>query len=157
MQNNKEAYAELLNKLSEFLGFELSYEDDSCSLYLDNMDISFTIRKYEDEGRIVLMGVIAEELPDEISFSLIEEFLDSALNPLYKAGPTIARDFQSEMIVAYVSVDIKDIEPDDFPKIVEQFIDFQVYYTERLRGDVSDAQPDVQKDSEILDAIMNKA
>ncbi len=157
MQNNKEAYGELLEKLSDFLGFELSFEDDSCSLYLDNMDISFTIRKYEDEGRIVLMGVIAEELPDEISFSLVQEFLDSALNPLYKAGPTIARDFQSEMIVAYVAVELKDIEPDDFPKIVEQFIDFQVYYTERLRSDVEEAQPEVQKENKILDAIMNKA
>ncbi|MCR5536372.1 MAG: type III secretion system chaperone [Succinivibrio sp.] len=130
MENKKESYSEILAQLSEDLGIELAFDDDNCNLYLDDDNCSFTIRKFEDEGRIVLMGIIAEDLPEDISYSLVTELLDNAMNPLYKAGPAIARDAESGMIVAYVSVDLKDIVPKDMLQIVEQFVAFQVHYAE---------------------------
>ncbi len=138
MENHKESYTELLAQLSEDLGMELAFEDDNCSLYLDDDACSFTIRKFEDEGRIVLMGIVAEDLPEDISYSLVTELLDNAMNPLYKAGPTIARDAESGMIVAYVSIDLKDITPKDMLSIVEQFIEFLVHYVEVFTAETTE-------------------
>lgn len=101
---------------------DLSQEDDCCNLEIPELDLGCCIRKFESEERIVLLGVLAQGFPEELSYDLVIDFLSSAINPLYKSGPTVAYDEDDDVLLAYVSIDIKDIDENDFPEIVEGFM-----------------------------------
>ena len=60
MINSKESYDKLLEDLGNTLGLNLTFEDDSCNLQIDELDLGCCIRKFEDEERIVLLGVLAK-------------------------------------------------------------------------------------------------
>ena len=133
MKNNSASYDELLAALGDSLGMKLIFDNDVCSLDVEGR-WSFSIRKIEAEGRIVLMGGVADEMPEEMSYDLVLDILDAGMNPLLHTGPAIARDPKSGMLVAWVSVDIEEIEPADMGRLVSEFLLFQASYTERLAG-----------------------
>ena len=142
MINSKESYDKLLDVLGKTLGIKLSFEDDSCNLQIDELDLGCCIRKFEDEERIVLLGVLAKGIPDNLRYDLIIDFLSSAINPLYKSGPTVGYDEDNDALIAYVSIDIKDIDENEFPEIVEEFMVFEKHYRDRINE-----TPDTADDS----------
>lgn len=98
------------------------------------------------EDRIVLLGVLAKGIPDDLRYDLVVDFLSSALNPLYKSGPTVAYDEDDDVLLAYVSIDIKDIDENEFPEIVEQFMIFEKHYRDRI-NETPDTAEDSSSDS----------
>ncbi|WP_295363356.1 CesT family type III secretion system chaperone [uncultured Succinivibrio sp.] len=142
MISSRESYDKLLDILSKTLGIELSFEDDSCHLEIPELDLGCCIRKFEDEDRIVLLGVLAKGIPDELRYDLVIDFLSTAINPLYKSGPTVAYDEEDDVLLAYVNVDIRDIEENDFPEIVDEFMVFEKHYRDQLN-----IGPDTAEDS----------
>lgn len=142
MINSKESYDKLLEVLGKTLGLKLVFEDDSCNLQIDELDLGCCIRKFENEERIVLLGVLAQGIPDDLRYDLVIDFLSSAINPLYKSGPTVAYDEDDDVLIAYVSIDIKDIDEKEFPEIVEEFMVFEKHYRDRINE-----TPDTAEDS----------
>lgn len=142
MINSKESYDKLLEVLGKTLGLKLVFEDDSCNLQIDELDLGCCIRKFENEERIVLLGVLAQGIPDDLRYDLVIDFLSSAINPLYKSGPTVAYDEDDDVLIAYVSIDIKDIDENEFPEIVEEFMVFEKHYRDRINE-----TPDTAEDS----------
>lgn len=156
MINTSESYDKLLKILGKTVGIELSYEDDCCNLEIPELDLGCCIRKFESEERIVLLGVLAQGFPEELSYDLVIDFLSSAINPLYKSGPTIAYDEDDDVLLAYVSIDIKDIDENDFPEIVEGFMLFEKNYRDRLNEDPETAEDSNSNTaSEIIGKINN--
>ena len=142
MINSKESYDKLLEVLGKTLGIKLAFEDDSCNLEISELDLGCCIRKFEDEERIVLLGVLSKGIPDDLRYDLVIDFLSSAINPLYKSGPTVAYDEEDDVLLAYVSIDIKDIDENEFPEIVEEFMVFEKHYRDRINE-----TPDTTEDS----------
>ncbi len=132
MINSKESYDKLLEVLSQTVGDELSFEDDSCNIQLPDLDLECCIRKFEDEGRIVLLGVLSQGIPDDLRYDLVIDILSTAINPLYKSGPTVAYDKEDDVLIAYVSIDLADIEENEFPNLVEEFFVFEKHYHDRI-------------------------
>lgn len=156
MINTSESYDKLLKILGKTVGMELSYEDDCCNLEIPELDLGCCIRKFESEERIVLLGVLAQGFPEELSYDLVIDFLSSAINPLYKSGPTIAYDEDDDVLLAYVSIDIKDIDENDFPEIVEGFMLFEKNYRDRLNEEPETAEDSNSNTaSEIIGKINN--
>ncbi len=142
MINSKESYDKLLKVLGKTLGIKLAFEEDSCHLQIDELDLGCCIRKFEDEERVVLLGVLSKGIPDELRYDLVIDFLSSAINPLYKSGPTVAYDQEDDVLLAYVSIDIKDIDENEFPEIVEEFMVFEKHFRDRINE-----TPDTASDS----------
>ena len=156
MISSKESYDKLLEVLGKTLGIKLEFVDDSCNLQIEELDLGCCIRKFENEERIVLLGVLAKGLPDDLKYDLVIDFLSSAINPLYKSGPTVAYDEDDDVLLAYVSIDIKDIDENEFPEIVEEFMVFEKHYRDRL-SETPDTADDssARSASEIIGRINN--
>jgi hypothetical protein len=154
--NSKESYDKLLKVLGKTLGIKLAFEEDSCHLQIDELDLGCCIRKFEDEERVVLLGVLSKGIPDELRYDLVIDFLSSAINPLYKSGPTVAYDQEDDVLLAYVSIDIKDIDENEFPEIVEEFMVFEKHFRDRI-NETPDTATDSSGDSasEIIGKINN--
>lgn len=156
MISSKESYDKLLEVLGKTLGIKLAFEDDSCHLQIEELDLGCCIRKFENEERVVLLGVLAKGMPDDLRYDLVVDFLSSAINPLYKSGPTVAYDEEDDVLLAYVSIDIKDIDVNEFPEIVEEFMVFEKHYRDRINETPDTAENSGNSSaSEIIGKINN--
>jgi len=134
MKNTSASYDELLASLAQTFDMALSFdENDSCDLLIGD-ETGLNIRRFEHEERLALTSVVAEDLAPDIDYATVLELLNRAINPLFEAGPAIGRDPETGVLIAYLSVPIGRIEPADFPQLVKKFLEFAIYYAEKLRN-----------------------
>ena len=82
----------------------------------------------------MLLGQVADELPDPVDYSLVLDLLDFAMAPLLTGGPAIGRDPESGILQAFAVIPAEDLSADEFIKAVQSFIEFQVALSERIAG-----------------------
>ncbi len=125
---------ELLNELSKVLGIELAFDEDNNCIVMIEDKYSLCIRKDDENDRIILLGNIADELPDPVDYSLVTDLLDFGMAPVLTGGPAVGRDPVSGILTAWAFVQIKNITPNDFTEAVKKFIEFQIVITDRIAG-----------------------
>ncbi len=125
---------ELLNELSKVLGIELAFDEDNNCIVMIEDKYSLCIRKDDENDRIILLGNIADELPDPVDYSLVTDLLDFGMAPVLTGGPAVGRDPVSGILTAWAFVQTKSITPNDFTEAVKKFIEFQIVITDRIAG-----------------------
>lgn len=125
---------ELLNELSKVLGIELAFDEDNNCIVMIEDKYSLCIRKEDENDRIILLGNIADELPDPVDYSLVTDLLDFGMAPVLTGGPAVGRDPVSGILTAWAFVQTKSITPNDFTEAVKKFIEFQIVITDRIAG-----------------------
>ncbi len=123
---------ELLNELSKVLGIELAFDEDNNCIVMIEDKYSLCIRKEDENDRIILLGNIADELPDPVDYSLVTDLLDFGMAPVLTGGPAVGRDPVSGILTAWAFVQTKSITPNDFTEAVKKFIEFQIVITDRI-------------------------
>lgn len=131
---------ELLNELSKVLGIELAFDEDNNCIVMIEDKYSLCIRKDDGNDRIILLGNIADELPDPVDYSLVTDLLDFGLAPVLTGGPAVGRDPVSGILTAWAFVQTKNITSKDFIEAVKKFIEFQIVITERIAGNVEEEE-----------------
>jgi len=142
---------ELLKELSKILGIDLAFDEDGdCAVMIEDK-YSLCIRKDDDNDRIILLGNVADELPDPIDYSLVTDLLDFGMAPILTGGPAIGRDPVSGILTAWAFVQTKNIMPEDFIAAVNKFIEFQIVIAERIAGNAEEDEDN--RDSQNLDLL----
>ena len=138
----------VLSALSEKLGMELDFADEE-EIDLDiGGEVTLNIRKDDETDVLSLTAVVAEDLPDALDPSMMVELMDLALNPLVSGAPAIGRENESGMMIAYVKLPVRTIDPAEFPEIVEAFIDFSLVWKAKFRDmPVAEAGTDPERES----------
>ena len=132
--NVDERFERLLEALGGKMGMDLSFDEDgACNLSV-GPELSLNIRRFPDEDRLTLTSVGADDLPDDVSHGVVVELLECALNPLFRAGPAVGRDPGSGTLVAWLSLQLDEVAPSDFPEIVEKFMEFVVTTSSHVAG-----------------------
>ena len=125
---------QLMNELAKVLGIDLAFEEDGNCLIMLEDKYSLCIKKDDDNDRIILLGNVADELPDPVDYSLVTDLLDFGMAPVLTGGPAIGRDPVSGILTAWAFVQTKNITPNDFTEAVKKFIEFQIVITDRIAG-----------------------
>ncbi len=84
MENLK--YQEYLQLLGKNLGLDLSFDENNvCEILVNSNDVVDIVANTDDHN-LILSSVIAPDLPDPVSYSVIIDILDLALGPVLTRG-----------------------------------------------------------------------
>lgn len=136
MSDNKSKYSPAvigyLNAISEFFGSTITPNEDDCiNLAVENEN-PVTIHIDMDKEQFDLFSIVADELPDPIDYSLVQDLLDYALSPFVDGGPAVGRDPQTGFLEAYVILPFKNMSPAEFIEALKEFIKFQIAISHRI-------------------------
>ena len=116
-------HQELLARMGKDLGLELSFDEDGiCELFADESVVS--IKSSEDDGTIILSTVLAEDLPDPISYSAVTDLLGLALDPCGFGGgnsPVVGRD-EDGLVMAYQVATASVLSTTPLSEILSEFL-----------------------------------
>ena len=133
-----ENYSEYLNTLGSILGSELSFNENNDCQFIIEEDLSTVIHLDEERNEFLLLGNVADELPDPVDYSLILDLLSFAYAPAFGTAPGVGRDPESGIITAWSRIPINGLSTSEFCEAVRKFIEFQIILNERVRGSASD-------------------
>lgn len=133
-------HEELLQELGKILNMDLSFDEEGNCLFLVEDKYSLCIRSDEENDRIILLGNVADELPEPVDYSLVTDLLDFGMAPILAGGPAIGRDPETGILTAWAFVMTKKITADDFIQAVKRFMEFQVVISDRIAGNDTDEE-----------------
>ena len=96
-------------------------EDGSCLMSVDER-LGVMLRGNEDARRMELSAVVADELPEGVAYSDMQDIMSLSLGPLFDA-PGIGREPESGAIVLYALFPFDTTTPADFAEAIAAFID----------------------------------
>jgi hypothetical protein len=97
-------YLGYLESLGKRMGLALKYDENNvCEIIVNSNDVVDVVANPEDHN-LLLSSVIAPDLPDPVSYSVVIDLMDLALGPVVTHGgncPVVGRDPETGMLVAY--------------------------------------------------------
>ncbi len=115
----------IIAKLGNDLGLKLSLDEDGCCQLVIENETLINIRCCHDDGLMILSQVVAEDLPDPVSYPMMLDIMDYALGPCYFQGgnsPVIGRDEETGYLVMYQVVTASKLASDDLGDLLAKFI-----------------------------------
>lgn len=116
----------LLKEFGHKLGLDLSFNENRiCELYFDNR-LDIIIRSEDDDGVIIISTVLAESLPEHISYSVLFDILDNSAEAYIKGGnvPIIGRDEDTGLIILYIVCTASYLKKKKFIDIFTEFLEY---------------------------------
>ena len=114
------------------LDVNLPFNDEGCATLLVDGDFSVNILRHDEEGRLTLAAVVAQELKEDIGYAQILDLLDLALGPLMGESPAVGRDPVSGALVAYVSLSYAHLTEATWEETLGRFVAFAKGIAETL-------------------------
>lgn len=141
MQNN-----EYLDALGKIFGMELCFDgNNDCSIMIDE-SLAAVIHLDEEHEEFLLLGNVADDLPDPVNYSLVLDLLSFGYAPAFGTAPGVGRDPVSGMISAWSRLRMRDLGVTEFCAAVRKFMEFQLILREKITGDFSEAAADGEED-----------
>ena len=145
---------EYLNTLGSILGSELSFNENNDCQFIIEEELGTVIHLDEERNEFLLLGNVADELPDPVDYSLILDLLSFAYAPAFATAPGVGRDPESGIITAWSRIPINGLSTSEFCEAVRKFIEFQIILSERIKGSEGDedeeaAAADANSEAEI--------
>lgn len=135
MENIK--YQEYLQSLGKSLGLNLTYDENNvCEIIVNNNDVVDVVANPENHN-LILSSVIAPDLPDPVSYSVIIDLLDLALGPVLTQGgncPVVGRDPENGMLVLYQVCTEEFIDNGFIHDIFMDFFKFKVSLSQHIEN-----------------------
>jgi hypothetical protein len=118
------AYDGLLSEFGALIGIpDLSFDqDDLCHLQIDDA-LWISLRRDLANQRLLLIGNLLEELPDELEPEAVRALLVMAGNPIKGDLPGVALAPDSGMLMMYNSLLMEGLNLAQFERRLEEFID----------------------------------
>lgn len=125
--------AEHVSELREAFNLKLSLDEEGlCELAIGD-EYPLSIRLDRDMDAIVISSVVADEFPDPVSYSLVQDMLELNLGPAVNASPGVGVDPATGLIVAWQIVTEGMLSKGTLSSIVHAFLSFVVGMHERIR------------------------
>jgi hypothetical protein len=131
---SKDGFELILFELDALLGGKmgLSFDGDGmCHLTVDN-ERPIAFHRDDNRRNLILVGQLAEKLPNRIERPLLTEMLALGLSPLRGNAPGLGLDVNSGSVLLHQSLPLDDLHA---PKLVETlgaFLELQATWVKRL-------------------------
>jgi len=143
MENLK--YQEYIQLLGKNLGLDLSFDENNvCEILVNSNDVVDIVANPDDHN-LILSSVIAPDLPDPVSYSVIIDILDLALGPVLTRGgncPVVGRDPENGMLVLYQVCTEAFIDNGFLPDIFMDFFKFKLSISQHLEKNAAKESSD---------------
>ena len=131
---------DLLSEMGASLSLNLTFDENGmCDLVFDE-DTLITIRSSEDDGNIILSTALFEELPEPMSFNLVQTLLSMSLSPCMNNGgnsPVVGIDEDSGLVVLYQVCTASLLNKEKLLNIFTEFVQAKLVLTDSLSEDNS--------------------
>ena len=114
------------------LDVNLPFDDEGCATLLVDDDFAVNASRHDEEGRLTLAAVVAQELKEDIGYAQMLDLLDLALGPLMGESPAVGRDPVSGALVAYVSLSYAHLTEATWEETLGRFVAFAKGIAETL-------------------------
>ena len=114
------------------LDVNLPFDDEGRATLLVDDDFAVNVSRHDEEGRLTLAAVVAQELKEDIGYAQMLDLLDLALGPLMGESPAVGRDPVSGALVAYVSLSYAHLTEATWEETLGRFVAFAKGIAETL-------------------------
>ena len=140
-------HQDYLNELGKKLNLDLKFDEEGlCELVFNNNDV-ISIKSSEDDQTIILSTVVAEDLPENVSYAFVVDLIELALGPCITNGgnsPVVGRDPATGLLVLYEVVTNSVLLEKDLFSIFEHFTQLKLGFIEYIKtNNVIEKQDDV--------------
>lgn len=106
-------------------------ENGTCHLEIGG---AYQVDVMRDErlSRYVVVSPVAAELPENTTYSQMQDLLTFALGPVFDGSPAIGRDPSSGVLIAYSILPFAIATEADFPEQFNRFLEFRVAMADRF-------------------------
>ncbi|MBP5790771.1 MAG: CesT family type III secretion system chaperone [Kiritimatiellae bacterium] len=122
-----------LGALSERLGMPLEFHDGSCSFNIGGQP--FTITRDDEQDRLVVSALVADDLPDAPSRQLTADILNLGFGMMLEGLPAVGRDPETGFLAAFTLYPCSRLVAAEFPDSFTQFVSFAARLAERLEAE----------------------
>ena len=125
--------AEHIAELGAAFNLQLSLDEEGLCELVIGEEYPLSIRLDSDMDAFVISSVVADELPDPVSYSLVQDMLELNLGPAVTGSPGIGMDPATGLIVSWQIVTEGMLSKGTLSSIVHAFLSFVVGMHERIR------------------------
>ena len=125
--------AEHIAELGAAFNLQLSLDEQGLCELVIGEEYPLSIRLDSDMDAFVISSVVADELPDPVSYSLVQDMLELNLGPAVTGSPGIGMDPATGLIVSWQIVTEGMLSKGTLSSIVHAFLSFVVGMHERIR------------------------
>ncbi len=122
-----------LAALSRHLGLPLEFRDGSCGFNIDGQP--FTIWRYDAPDMLVVSALVADDLPESPSRTLVCDLLNLGFGMLREGLPSVARDPDMGFISVFTAFHCEALVAAELPDQFDKFVEFAMSVTERIASD----------------------
>lgn len=119
-----------LAALSTHLGLPLGFHDGSCELRIGEQPV--TLLQEDDQDRLVVTALVADDLPDAPSRALVCDLLNLGFGMLRDGLPAVARDPETGFLAVFAVFPCATLVAAEFPDAFDKFAAFATALVDRL-------------------------
>ncbi|MBO4123451.1 CesT family type III secretion system chaperone [Cupriavidus gilardii] len=133
--NRLDGFDRLLAEFGESIGIpEMAFDEDGlCHIRVDE-EYPITFRRDDDNHNLVLVGLIAEELPERLERELVKEMLATGVEPLRDHGAALGLEPQSGTLILHQTMPLAKIDRTALETLLGNFILMQKDWSARVAG-----------------------
>lgn len=142
--NRLDGFDRLLAEFGESIGIpEMAFDEDGlCHIRVDE-EYPITFRRDDDNHNLVLVGLIAEELPERLDREMVREMLATGVEPLRDHGAALGLEPQSGTLILHQTMPLAKIDRTVLETLLGNFILMQKDWSARVAGvGAEGGQPD---------------
>ena len=138
-------YLGYLESLGKAMGLSLKYDENNvCEIIVNSNDVVDVVANSEDHN-LILSTVIAPDLPDPVSYSVVIDLMDLALGPVLTRGgncPVVGRDPETGMLVLYQVCTESYLDEGSVYEIFMDFFKFKLSLSQHIEKNASAVSKD---------------
>lgn len=131
--NRMDGFDRLLAEFGEAIGIpEMAFDEDGlCHIRVDE-EYPITFRRDDEQHNLVLVGLIAEELPQQLDRELVKEMLATGVEPLRDNGAALGLEPQSGTLILHQTMPLAKISRPLLEEMLGGFILMQKDWSARM-------------------------
>lgn len=140
--NRLDGFDRLLAEFGESIGIpEMAFDEDGlCHIRVDE-EYPITFRRDDDNHNLVLVGLVAEELPERLDREMVKEMLATGVEPLRDHGAALGLEPQSGTLILHQTMPLAKIDRAVLETMLGNFILMQKDWSARIAGVGADLGP----------------
>ncbi|MBY4897898.1 type III secretion system chaperone [Cupriavidus sp. AU9028] len=140
--NRLDGFDRLLAEFGEAIGIpEMAFDEDGlCHIRVDE-EFPITFRRDDDQHNLVLVGLVAEELPQQLDHELVKDMLATGVEPLRDNGAALGLEPQSGTLILHQTMPLAKINRPLLEEMLGGFILMQKDWSARVAAAAATSPP----------------
>lgn len=130
-----DGFDRLLAEFGESIGIpQMAFDQDGlCHIRVDE-EYPITFRRDDEHHNLVLVGLIAEQLPEQLDHQLVRDMLATGVEPLRDNGAALGLEPMSGTLILHQTMPLAKIDRPTLEQVLGNFILMQKDWSARVAG-----------------------